>query len=143
MSPEETARAFLGAVEQGNLELAFSYMAEEFRFHGPRIPPLTKTDYRNNLEAIVAAFDDWHYNPQAFHADDDGVLRTRIQVAGLQTGTLAFPGAPEIPASGKRYSRPEEPLGFEVVDGLIQAMHMNPSGDRAAIYDIVDEMDGD
>ena len=140
MKPEETVRAFLGAVEQGDLETALGYLAEEFQFYGPRVPPLTKRDYGNNLKAIVAAFEQWQYNPGTFQTEEDGLLHTRIQVTGIQTGTLAFPGAPEVPATGKRYQRPEEPLAFKVADSQIQEMHMNPSGERAAIYDIVDQL---
>ena len=143
MSPEETARAFMQAVEQKDLNTAFSHMAETFQFHGPRVPPLTKTDYNNNLKAIVAAFDDWQYNPSEFRTDESGRLHARIQINGVQTGDLAFPGAPVVPATGKQYVRPAEGLAFDVADGLIQAMHMAPSGDKPAIYDIVDDMEKD
>ena len=143
MTGEETARAFMKAVEQKDLDTAFGYVAEEFQFYGPRVPPLTKTAYNNNLIAVVGAFDEWQYNPGEFRTDDSGRLHTRIQVTGVQNRELAFPGAPVVPATGKRYNRPEEPLAFDVVDGQIQAMHMTPSGDKPAIYDIVDDMSDD
>jgi predicted ester cyclase len=111
MSKIETVQAFSEALEAKDLELAASYLSEDFVMQGPTPVPVGKNEFISIQGAFLHAFPDWSFNSGPLQEQGDKVIGT-VHVTGTHTAPLVIPGVPPIPSTGKKVSLPEEHLEF-------------------------------
>ncbi|HEY7349548.1 MAG TPA: nuclear transport factor 2 family protein [Ktedonobacterales bacterium] len=128
MSKLDLARKSLQAFSAGDVATVSSLMADDYSFMGVTPQPLTKQDFLGFMQAMNAACPDFTFNETgAEESGDTATIRHRI--TGTQTGTLALPGMPPIPATGKKFALPEETSVFTFKDGKIVQYLAKPAPD--------------
>lgn len=68
------------------------------------------------LDALYRAFPDWSYayDDDELEFRDDGMIGVKWRQGGTHTGTLAFPGFPAVPATGREVRIPEHYFHYRV-----------------------------
>jgi predicted ester cyclase len=74
---------------------------------------------------MLAAFSDFKFNETLVEEGADMVICTQ-HITGTHTGTLALPGLPPVPATGKKVAMPEEKQVFTFRDGKFARAHSDP-----------------
>lgn len=117
MGAQEVGQAFVDAFNSGDLDTARWYLADDFQLSGPTPQPIGADQWMGLTQVLRDAFPDINYNLRIVGMEGDTV-RTTSQVTGTHTGELdlSFMGLGVIPATGRRFSNPEEP-GEGVVRG--------------------------
>jgi predicted ester cyclase len=127
MDPETVLKECYAAFEAGQFDKAAGYFADNFVLTGPTPQPVGKKEFVGLQSALVQAFPDWKFNAQDYHTQGDTVT-VKMHITGTHTHTLAslMPGLPEVPATGKHFSLPEEPSQATVKDGKITSFTSQP-----------------
>ncbi len=114
----DLARKSLQAFSSGDVATITGLMADDYSFEGVTPQPLTKQDFLGFMHAMNAACPDFAFNETS--ASENGDTATiKHRITGTQTGTLSLPGMPPIPATGKKFTLPEEPSVFTIKGGKI------------------------
>jgi predicted ester cyclase len=137
MDSETMVRDCFAAFEAGQFEDAASYLSDDFVFSGPVPQPVGKKEFVGLQSGLIKAIPDWKFNIRNVRVQGDN-LTAVVQITGTHTGTLPslMPGAPEVPATGKHFSLPEEPSRVTVKDGKITSLATDqvPGGGVMGIF---------
>lgn len=118
MSNLDLARKALQAFESGDVATTTSLMADDYSFEGVVPQPLTKQDFLGFMQVMNTAAPDFKFNEMSASESGDTVT-IKHHITGTQTGTLALPGMPPIPATGKKFTLSEETSVFTFRGGKI------------------------
>lgn len=116
MSNLELARKALQGFSSGDTALMNDLLTDDFQFLGVTPHPLTKQDYMGFMQAMNTAFPDFKFNETSASESGDTVT-IKHHITGTQTGPLNAPGLPSIPATGKKFTLPEETSVFTFKGG--------------------------
>lgn len=125
MSNLDLARKGLRAWEANDVATVTSLIADDFTLSGAVPQPLGKAEFLGFMHAMLAAFPDFKFNETLTEEGADTVICTQ-HTTGTHTGTLALPGMPPVPATGKKVALPEEKQVFTFRDGKFVKAHSDP-----------------
>ncbi len=100
-------KGILRAGEEGNVEKATSFLAENFVFEVPPRVPVNKEQFSGILHRIANAFSDFRFNESDFSEEGDVITHT-LQLTGKHTGEYVRPDGVPIPATNKTFELPKE-----------------------------------
>jgi len=118
MSNIDTVKEGLRAWEKNDAATMNSLIADSFVLSGPVPQPLGKQEFIGFMHAILAALPDFKFNETGFEEHGDKVV-IKSRISGTQTGTLALPGMPPVPATGKKVALPEERQEYTLSGGKL------------------------
>ena len=96
-------------------------IADDFQMTGPVPQPVSKQEFIGLMHVIHAGMPDFAFNVSSYEEDGDTVI-ARSRITATHTGTLALPGMPPIPATGKSVSLPEEIQTYTLKDGKVHLL---------------------
>jgi hypothetical protein len=103
MGAVETVTALSAALNAHDLDRAGRYLTDDFTFSGPTPQPQNKQEFLAAQKAWFAGVPDWSVALSNM-SDAGGRVTATAQISGTQTNTLALPGQPALPATGKHFS---------------------------------------
>jgi hypothetical protein len=110
---EDIVRTFINTLETNDLDMAESYLSEEFIFSGWTPQPLHKKDFLAFIGNIKSGIPGLIFN---LHNIDEqkSVVTGTMQIAGYQTDSFILPslGLPPIPQTANSISLPAEDVRF-------------------------------
>lgn len=119
-SPPATLLAYMDGLRVHDVTAIANALADTLRFVTPR-RTMNKAETLAFLTALYAGFPDWHYDNDAPVLAADGSWAVRWRQGGTHSATLAFPGFPPVPATGRRVTIPEHDFHYRVgADGLVE-----------------------
>lgn len=121
MTNKELVQNGMKAWENNDADTLSPLVAEDFVMTGPTPQPLGKADFIGFMHVLLAALPDFAFNVSRFEDSGDTVV-TYAHISGTHKGTLALPGLPPIPATGKKVALPEEVLTYTVKNGKLQSL---------------------
>jgi predicted ester cyclase len=121
VSNVEFVRAGMKAWEANDADTLSPMVAEDFTLTGPTPQPLGKGEFIGFMHVLLAAFPDFAFNISRFEENGDTVI-AYSHITGTHTGTLALPGLPPIPATGKKVALPQEVQTYTVKNGKLQSL---------------------
>lgn len=121
MTNKELVQIGMKAWESNDADTLSPLVAEDFVMTGPTPQPLGKADFIGFMHVLLAALPDFAFNVSRFEENGDTVV-TFAHISGTHKGTLALPGLPPIPATGKKIALPEEVLTYTVKNGKLQSL---------------------
>ena len=128
MSNLDLARKSLQAFSAGDVATTTELMADDYSFEGVTPHPLTREDFLGFMHAMNTACPDFAFNETSASESGDTVT-IKHHITGTQTGTLTLPGMPPIPATGKKFTLPEETSVFIFKGGKIVKYRAEPVPD--------------
>jgi hypothetical protein len=78
------------------------------------------------LTALYSGFPDWHYDNDPPENLEPGSWRVKWRQGGRHTETLALPGFPEVPATGREVTIPEHYFYYRVADNGMLEIRPDP-----------------
>ena len=117
----DIVKSSLRAWEANDAATLSSLLADDFTFSGPVPQPLNKVEFIGFIQAVLAVYPNFAFNESSITRQGDQVSVT-CHISGTHTGTLALPGLPSIPATGKKVTSPAEVQHFRISDGKITAV---------------------
>jgi SnoaL-like domain len=142
MDPKEVVKAFVTALQSGDLDMAAQYMTDDFKLVGWMPQPLDKGEFLALQAELDAGMPDFSYNLSDLHAHGN-VVTGLIQVTGTHTRELSFPqlGIPTIRETGQEVVLPQVPVEFVLRDGKVAEMKMQavPGGGMEGLLQQLDE----
>jgi hypothetical protein len=111
MGKVDTVKALVDAIEAQEWSKATSYLTEDFTFSGAVPQPISGEQWMGVHRALAAAFSDFDLHFQEAR-EESGKVFGKVQLSGDHTGELRLPipGIPVVPATGKHFSLPAEPV---------------------------------
>lgn len=125
MNNLDVARKGIRAFEANDHATVSSLITEDFTLSGAVPQTLGKQDFLGFMHAMITAFPDFKFNETFTEEGADKVVITQ-HITGTHTGTLALPGMPPIPATGKKVALPEEKQVFTFRDGKFAKSEGHP-----------------
>lgn len=127
MSPQESVRALITALQSGDMELAASLMCDDFSISGLTPHALDKNAFLAMQDELLIAMPDFSYNLQDL-SQREGKVHALVQITGTHTDILALPmfGLEGIEATGLAVTLPQVPATFQVEDDKVKAMALEP-----------------
>ncbi len=111
MSNLDLARKALHLSEVGDTAGLDSMVTDDFQFLGVTPQTLGKAEFMGFIQSLHTAFPDFKFNETgASESGDTATIKHKI--TGTHTGTFNIPGMPPIPATGKKFTLPEETSVF-------------------------------
>ena len=102
MGALDTVNAFNAAINAQQWDAAARLLTDDFVFSGATPQPQNKQAFLASQQLWFAGVPDWHVTVENPQVDGD-VVRSTIHLSGTHTGTLAFPGQPPVPATGRHF----------------------------------------
>lgn len=102
MGALETVTAFNDALNAQQWGEVARYLADDFVFSGATPQPLGKQGFIAAQQAWAAAVPDWHVALENLRVEGTTVL-ANPRISGTHTNTLALPGQPPVPATGRHF----------------------------------------
>jgi predicted ester cyclase len=121
MSNLEIVQSGMKAWEADDANTLSPLIAEDFVLSGPTPQPLGKAEFISFMHIMLAALPDFAFNISRFEENGDSVI-AYSHITGTHTGTLALPGLPVIPATGKKIALPQEKQTYTIKDGKLQSL---------------------
>lgn len=121
MSNTELVQAGMKAWENNDADVLAPLVAEDFVMIGPAPQPLGKADFIGFMHILLEALPDFSFNVSHFEENGDTVI-AYSHITGTHTGTLALPGLPAIPATGKKVALPQEEQAYTIKNGKLQSL---------------------
>jgi steroid delta-isomerase-like uncharacterized protein len=121
MSNLEIVQSGIKAWEANDADALSPLVAEDFVLSGPTPQPLGKAEFIGFMHTMLAALPDFAFNISSFEENGDRVI-AYSHITGTHTGTLALPGLPSIPATGKKVALPQEMQTYTVKNGKLQSL---------------------
>jgi predicted ester cyclase len=121
MTNTELVQTGLKAWENNDADTLSPLVAEDFVMSGPTPQPLAKADFIGFMHILLTALPDFAFNISRFEENDDTVV-AYAHITGTHKGTLAIPGLPPIPSTGKKVALPEEVQTYTVKNGKLQSL---------------------
>lgn len=103
MSAIDVVTALADATNAMQWDAMAALMTDDFTATGLAPMPLGKQELIGGEQAWHVASPDRHVSVSQA-SEEGGTVKGILSTAGTQTGTLALPGIPAIPATGKHYS---------------------------------------
>lgn len=127
MKSKEIVEAMMRPVDEGRMEVAAGYLADDFVFSGPVPKPIGKEAWIDLQRRLLTAFPDWPFNLKKV-LQGDPVVAT-YQTAGSHTGELdvSLLGLPRIPAAGQADRLSAEQARCKVRGGVIVRIGIDPN----------------
>lgn len=121
MSNADIVKKGLKAWEWDDAATLDALVADDFSLTGPVPMPVGKQEFIGLMHILHVAMPDFAFNISSFEENGDTVI-AKSRITGTHSGTLALPGMPPIPATGRRVSLPEEVQTYTLKDGKLQAL---------------------
>jgi predicted ester cyclase len=121
MTNKELVQTGMKAWENNDADTLAPLVAEDFVMTGPTPQPLGKADFIGFMHVLLTALPDFAFNVSRFEENGDSVV-AYSHITGTHKGTLAIPGLPPIPATGKKVALPEEVQTYTVKNGKLQSL---------------------
>jgi len=121
MGAIDIIKSSLRAWEANDATILSSLLSDDFTFSGPVPQPLSKAEFIGFMQAVLAVYPNFRFNESSITQEGDQISVT-CQITGTHTGTLALPGLPSIPATGKKVASPAEVQHFRISGGKITAV---------------------
>lgn len=118
MSAADTVKQGMRAWEKNDAATMDSLVADNFVMSGPVPQPLGKQEFIGFMHAILAALPDFKFNETLAEEHGETVV-VKSRITGTHTGTLALPGLPPVPATGKKVALPEERQVYTLSGGKL------------------------
>ncbi|MGE5619520.1 MAG: ester cyclase [Sphingomonadaceae bacterium] len=127
MTPAETVASFVEALDAGDLDRAAAYLSDDFVLDGLTPRPLDKPQFLAFVDSVRRAFPDWSFHPTGLQEQGSTVMLT-LRGTGTHTGDLRspVPGLPEVPASGRTVSLPDQPARVTVRGDQVASITVQP-----------------
>jgi predicted ester cyclase len=125
MGALDIANALNAAVNAQRWDEAATYLTDDFVFSGVTPQPAGKMEFIAGQQAWFAAAPDWHIALENLSESGDTVQGTS-HITGTQTGTLALPGMPPLPATGKRFETRDQ-ITSTIRGNLVASITVVPS----------------
>jgi hypothetical protein len=111
MGKVDKVQAVIDAIEAQEWSKATSYLTEDFTFSGAVPQPISAEQWMGVHSALAAAFSNFNLHFQEAR-EESGKVFAKVQLTGDHTGELRLPipGIPVVPATGKHFSVPAEPV---------------------------------
>ncbi len=125
MSALDVVKGGFAALESKDWKKFEGYVADDFVFSGATPQPVGKKEFVGLQMALQAAMPDWNFNPSGFKENGDKVT-VDMRITGTQTGELSLPmpGFPNVPATNKKISLPNQPGTFTVKGDKLAALEI-------------------
>jgi hypothetical protein len=128
MGSLDLARKALQLSEAGDTAGLDSLVADNFQFLGVTPQTLGKAEFMGFIQSLHTAFPDFKFNEtSASESGDTATIHHKI--TGTHTGTFNVPGLPSIPATGKKFTLPEETSVFTFSGGKATKYLAEPAPD--------------
>ena len=121
MTNKELVQAGMKAWENNDADTLAPLVAEDFVMTGPAPQPLGKADFIGFMHVLLTALPDFAFNISRFEENGDTVV-AYSHITGTHKGTLAVPGLPPIPATGKKIVLPQEEHTYIVKNGKLHSL---------------------
>ncbi len=121
MTNTELVQTGMKAWENNDADTLSPLVAEDFVMTGPTPQPLGKADFIGFMHILLAALPDFAFNVSRFEENGDTVV-AYSHITGTHKGTLAIPGLPPIPATGKKVELPQEVQTYTVKNGKLHSL---------------------
>lgn len=105
-------------ISGGDLDKAAHFMSDDFRFVGVGPQAFGKTETLGVWGTLRAAMPDFNHNLRDLR-ESGSIVYATVEVTGTQTGQLAVPHGPTIPATGRRVQNPLERIAVTVKNGKV------------------------
>lgn len=143
MNTKKTVQTLLDALQQGNLELAKTTLAERFRFRGPVVPaPMDAKAWLGMCASLKAAFPDLDYHFMIAGTRGDVIIST-AQWSGTHTGDLDLTNILDIgviPATYKSFAARPQKAEITVEEGRVSTWVVEPA-EGAGLMAILQQLD--
>lgn len=131
MNAAELVQEVYSSLEQRNSKRALGLLADDFVFSGATPVPLDKHQWVGVVSALTAAMPDFSFNYRLTRQEGSMVEGT-VTLTGTQTRELVLPmpGAPRVPATGKKVDLPREKVELDTRDGQVISLKVEsvPNG---------------
>jgi predicted ester cyclase len=117
-------RTYVDGLKTHNVQMVASAVSEDLAFVS-RARTLNKSQFLDMLEALYAAFPDWHYD----HAPPEireGGYAIKWQQGGTHSGTFALPGRDPIEPTGRTVTIPEQWFFYRICSDEIVEIRPAP-----------------
>lgn len=121
MSNIDIMKKGLHAWETADEAILSPLVADDFQLSGPVPQPVGKAEFVGLMYVIHAGLPDFAFNAYDFEENGDTVT-VKSRITGTHTGTLALPGLPPIPATGKKVDLPVEIQTATFKDGKLHRL---------------------
>ena len=143
MNKREIVQALMDSVQKGELDLAGSMLADDFRFSGPVPEPINKEAWLGMSSVLMTAFPDLDYHFKVIGTEGD-VVKTTSQLSGTHTGALDLTNMQMgvFPATNKTFVTTREKTKITVKENKITAWAAEPT-QGAGVMEILKQLDFD
>lgn len=100
-------------------------VADDLQFVTTR-KTMSKAEFLAFLTALYTGFPDWHYDHDPIETRADGTIAIRWRQGGTHSATLALPGFPEVPPTGRRVVIPPHYFFYKVAGEKIVEIRPDP-----------------
>ena len=109
MDKGEMTKAFLAAVERGDVNDTSFYLAEDVVCTGMAPCPVGKDSFQRIMRALVAGIPNWQFNADNWQARGE-TISTDVRVTGVQSENLpaVLWTVPPVLATGRHIALPAE-----------------------------------
>ena len=121
MTNTELVQTGMKAWEANDADTLAPLVAEDFVMTGPAPQPLGKADFIGFMHVLLTALPDFAFNVSRYEENGDTVV-AYSHITGTHKGTLAVPGLPPIPATGKKVALPQEVQTYTVKNGKLHSL---------------------
>ena len=116
---------YIKGLKTHNVGLVATTVADDLAFVTPA-RTMDKAQFLAFLEALYAGFPDWHYDHDPPELSSDGSIAVNWRQGGTHRQTLALPGFPAVPATGKAVTIPEHHFFYTVAGDRIVEIRPDP-----------------
>lgn len=121
MTNKELVQSGMKAWEANDADTLAPLVAEDFVMTGPAPQPLGKADFIGFMHVLLAALPDFAFNVSRYEENGDTVI-AYSHITGTHNGTLAIPGLPPVPPTGKKVALPQEVQTYTVKNGKLHSL---------------------
>ena len=127
MQIQDITNQVLDAIEKGKVQSSANYYADNFRLVGPMPTPQTKTEYLDVMTKVTSGIPNWNFNRHDLRVEGQTVI-VPVHVTGTQSRTLPslIPGMPDLPASNRSFSLPNEVMRIKFQGERIVECQIDP-----------------
>ena len=144
MNKRETVQALMDAVQKGDLEIAESMLADDFRFSGPTPEPINKEAWLGMSSSLRTAFPDLDYHFKVIGTEGN-MVRATSQWTGTHSGSLDLTSMNMmgvIPATNKSFVANRDKTKITFRENQITAWAIEPT-QGAGVMEILKQLDAE
>lgn len=93
--------SYVEGLKQHHVATVAATVADDLRFVTTR-KVMNKPEFLAFLTALYTGFPDWHYDHDPIETHADGTIAIKWRQGGTHTATLALPGFPTVPPTGRK-----------------------------------------